>query len=212
MTSASFRAALLGAALLVSAASSAVEADADALIARLARPAPSSVAFAEVRFSSLLAEPIVVSGELHYGGPASLDRRVLQPYVETTAIRGDSVRVERAGEQPRSFALRRAPELRGLAIGLSAMLAGDVAAVRREFTVTASGDDSEWTVILVPLDDGAQRRLRQIVVTGAGAEPHCFAMLGARDGASVMLLGPAAAAPLAAGLTLEYLLDHCRAE
>ena len=83
--------------------------DADALIARLARPAPASIAFTEVRVSPLLREPLVVSGELEFSGPASLDRHVRKPYREDTAIRGESVRVEREGEAPRSFALKRAP-------------------------------------------------------------------------------------------------------
>ncbi len=79
--------------------------DADALVAKLARPAPASIAFTEVRLSPLLREPLVVSGELEFSGPTSLDRHVRQPYREDTAIRGESVRVEREGEPPRSFAL-----------------------------------------------------------------------------------------------------------
>src|SRR5215204_5100124 len=68
--------------------------DAQALIGRLAKPAPATVAFREVRFSTLVNEPLIVAGELVYTDATSLDRRVTQPYRETVAIRGESVRVE----------------------------------------------------------------------------------------------------------------------
>ncbi len=72
--------------------------DAAELVARLAREAPSSIAFVEVRFSSLLVEPLVVSGELDYESSTTLRRRVETPYRETTTISGETVRVERDGE------------------------------------------------------------------------------------------------------------------
>jgi len=116
-------------------------ADPESLIHRLARTAPASVGFVEVRYSSLLRAPIVVSGELTYLGPARLDRDVTAPYREHTAIRDESVSIEREGEQPRTLALRRAPELRGLLTGFSGVLAGDSAAVKRSFAIAAKGAD-----------------------------------------------------------------------
>ena len=71
------------------------------------------MAFTEVRFSSLLREPLVVSGELGYSGAGSLERRVTAPVPRDDDDRGESVRIERDGEAPRSFALKRAPELQG---------------------------------------------------------------------------------------------------
>jgi hypothetical protein len=183
--------------------------DADALIASLVRAAPSTVAFTEVRFSPLLSKALIVSGELGYSGPANLDRRVRQPYREDTAIRGESVRVEREGEAPRSFALRRAPELRGLLHGFSALLAGDAAALKSRFDVVASGDEHNWRLELTPHDDAARRRLQQIVVAGAENTPRCFAMKLADGGSSFMLLGEAAAEPIAADVTLEEVQRRC---
>ncbi|HSC16380.1 MAG TPA: LolA-related protein, partial [Gammaproteobacteria bacterium] len=55
------------AALAVAVASHAAP-DSAALIARLAKPAPATVAFVEVRFSTLLVEPLVVGGTLVYEG------------------------------------------------------------------------------------------------------------------------------------------------
>jgi hypothetical protein len=183
--------------------------DADALIAKLARPAPASIAFTEVRVSPLLREPLVVSGELEFSGPASLDRHVREPYREDTAIRGESVRVEREGEQPRSFALKRAPELRGLLTGFSALLTGDVPGLKRSFDVQAQGSDESWTLQLVPLDSRARRRLQKIEITGHESTPRCFSLLNADGGASVMVLGEAAAS-VPARATLESLKKLCQ--
>ena len=142
--------------------------DARALIGRLAKPAPATVAFREVRFSTLVNEPLIVAGELVYTDATSLDRRVTYPYQETVAIRGESVRVEREGSPPRSFGLNRAPELRGLLSGFTALLAGDSAALERNFSIAANGSDAAWTLELTPTDKRARRRMQQIGVLGAG--------------------------------------------
>jgi hypothetical protein len=186
--------------------------DAQALIGRLAKPAPATVAFREVRFSSLVNEPLIVGGELVYTDATSLDRRVTQPYRETVAIRGESVRVEREGSPPRSFGLNRAPELRGLLSGFTALLTGDPAALERNFSIAANGSDAAWTLELTPTDKRARRRLQQIVVNGRADVPQCFTMLTANGGASVLLLGAAAERELPQPTTLETLKHLCSAE
>lgn len=197
--------------LLVAAAGHAAP-DSDALIARLARTPPASIAFVEVRFSTLLVEPLVVGGTLVYEGDGSLTRRVETPYREESAIRGETVRVERDGEEPRTFALRRAPELRGLLTGMIGLLAGDASFIGDHFAVTTTGDDERWRLDLTPTDDRLEQRLGDILVAGTGAETHCFAIRDKQGGASVMLLGAAAARPLPAPLALPLLLAHCGAE
>ena len=182
--------------------------DTDALIAKLARPAPASIAFTEVRVSPLLREPLVVAGELEFSGPGSLDRHVRKPYREDTSIRGESVRVEREGEQSRSFALKRAPELRGLLTGFSALLAGDVPGLKRSFDVQAQGTEQSWTLQLVPLDARARKRLQRLEIAGHDATPRCFSVLNGDGGASVLVLGEAAAG-VPANVTLESLQKLC---
>lgn len=197
---------LLSAATICNAAG---ERDVDALVARLAKPAPATIEFTEVRFSPLLREPLVVSGELGYSGPSSLDRRVTTPYREHTAIRGESVKVEREGEKPRSFALKHAPELRGLLNGFAAMLAGDADALRQSFTAKATGEGDDWLLDLWPIEKKAQRRLQRIEVTGSGTEPRCFMMITASQGHSILLLGAAAKEPLPKEVTEQAVYRRC---
>lgn len=181
----------------------------DALIHRLAKPAPATISFTEVRFSKLLRAPLIVSGDLGYSGPDSLDRRVTSPYREHTSIRGESVKVEREGEKPRSFALKHAPELRGLLSGFSAMLAGDAAALRKTFDVEMTGNDDAWTLKLTPTEPKARRRLDHIEVNGHQSDPRCFTMTTADGASSVLLLGATAAEPVAPDVTLVALQRRC---
>ena len=178
--------------------------------------------FAEARFSALLLAPIVVSGELAYPAPSSLDRIVTAPYRERTSIRGDSVTVAREGERARTFALRRAPELRGLLTGFGALLAGDAAAIKNDFDVSVSGSAEAWRLELTPRDETVKGRLTSLVASGAGGDLRCLVVFNAREGnpqdggaqggATVMLLGAAAADGLAADATLASLLGRCGAE
>lgn len=182
---------------------------ADALIGRLAKPAPATISFKEVRFSKLLRAPLIVSGDLGYSGPDSLDRRVTAPYREQTSIRGESVKVEREGEKPRSFALKHAPELRGLLSGFSAMLSGDASSLRETFQVEMTGNDDAWTLTLTPTDTKARRRLQQIEVNGHQSDPRCFSMTTTDGASSVLLLGAASADPIPADVTLIGLQRRC---
>lgn len=189
----------------------AAELDAAELIRALARPAPAAVNFKEVRFSALLDQPAIVSGELRYSGPTSLDRIVTEPYRETTTIRGESVRVEREGERPRTFALKRAPELRGLLTAFSGLLAGDPQIVERNFEVEADGDANAWRLSLTPKDARARQRLSELTMSGGGDEPRCFAMATAEGAQSIMLFGEHAAQPLDTPITIDQLRARCNA-
>jgi hypothetical protein len=184
--------------------------DTHALIASLAKPSPARIEFTEIRFSPLLDKPLVVSGELGHEGPGELDRKVQRPYVENTYIRGESVRVERQGEPVRSFALKRAPELRSLLTGFSALLTGDATTVEQSFDLSSQGDESHWTLSLVPKDPRTRQRMSEVRVNGRKQEPRCFSIINADGGASIMMLGAAAQVEMPIKLTREWVEKHCR--
>jgi hypothetical protein len=185
--------------------------DARAIVASLAREAPSSIAFTEARFSALLREPLIVSGELGYLGPGSLERRVTAPYTETTTIVGESVRIEREGESPRTFGLKRSAELQSFLDAFVGLLAGDATSLERSFSLAASGDADGWRLELTPKEARARRRLRGVLVTGRASELRCFAILDTQGGGSVSFVGTASA-PIDPGAPLESLLARCRAQ
>jgi hypothetical protein len=184
-----------------------------ALLTRLARPAPQTTTFVEVRYSKLLDEPLTVTGELDYRGADQLARRVETPFRETTTIAGESVTLARDGERERRFSLKRAPELRGVLTSFGALLSGDAAALRRFFEVALTGDDGAWTLTLTPRDAKMRKRVAQVVVDGADTQPRCFTVREGDGDESVMLVDALARehANDAGTMTREALGALCRA-
>jgi len=167
----------------------AAEPDLDALLARLARPAPDTTSFVEVRFSSLLETPIVVSGRLEHRQDGSLVRRVDSPYREVTELRGENVTVEREGSKPRHFSLNRAPELRGMLASFAALLQGDRQMLDRYFVVALQGTDARWEIVLSPRDAKLKNRLSRITINGRDDRPRCFTLEEPDADASLMAIG-----------------------
>jgi hypothetical protein len=164
------------------------------LIARLARPAPADTAYTEVRFVSVLKQPLVLHGELHYGGIGELGKRVDQPYHETTTISHGKAEVQRSGKPTQHFSLERAPELQALLAAFSALLSGDVQQLARYYTIEATQGGENFRMTLIPRVADLAKHLRSVVVDGRGSEPHCFSLQQNDGDSSVMLLGPLATA------------------
>lgn len=181
--------------------------DAAAIVRALARPAPSATAFVELRGSALLRQPLRVSGEYRRPDAGTLVREVHAPYRETTTIRGGQATIERDGKPAQRFELVRVPELAGLQASFSALLAGDAAALQRQYRVQAEGDARAWTLTLQPQDAALAKRVRQVELHGAGDELRCIETVPVRGDAQRTLLGGAAqaAAPSLDAMALQKL-------
>ncbi len=179
--------------ILFAALTAALPPEAAALVARLARPAPASTAYLEVRFVHLLRAPLVLRGELDYRGAERLGKRVDSPYRELTTIADGTVTVERAGRAPHRFAIGRVPELEALLAGFGALLGGDAGRLDAGYTVDIVENTQNWTLTLRPRAAALAARVRALVVDGSDAEPRCFALYEADGDADVLLLGAAAA-------------------
>ncbi len=167
----------------------AADADLDTLLTSLARPAPDATSFVEVRYSSLLDEPIVVSGVLEHLADGALVRHVESPYQEMTVLQGENVTVTRADSKPRRFSLDRAPELRGMLSSFGALLTGDRKMLERYFNVALEGSEADWKITLTPRDAKLKRHLSGIVVNGAADRPRCFTLLEPDGDGSLTALG-----------------------
>jgi hypothetical protein len=193
---------------LCAAPSPATPSDAAALIARLARPAPASTAYTEVRFVRVLRKPLVLHGHLDYNGPGKLGKQVEAPYRETTNIADGAVEVIRENRAPRHFDLQRVPELQALLTGFSALLAGDSATLEQFYTISLVEQAPIWTLTLVPRTPA--QHLRALVVDGAAVETRCFTVQQADGDSSTLLLGPLAAAALPQPTTPATVAAMCR--
>jgi hypothetical protein len=161
------------------------------LITRLAKPAPATVEFSELRYSPMLKQPLRVQGTLRYLGPQQLEREVMAPHRELTRIDAHAVRIEREGAKPRTVALQRVPELRVLLNSFTALLTGDAAALERDFTIASAEANGGWRITLQPRDGRLQRRVPELRIEGREAQLRCFTLLDARGGANLMLIGEA---------------------
>ena len=184
--------------------------DAAALVARIARPVPSDTAYTEVRFVSVLKQPLILRGELHYGGPGVLGKRVDAPYRENTAIGDGEVIVTRDGRTARRFSLQRAPELQSLLASFSAMLGGDATGLAQNYSVALKDEPPVWQMTLTPRSPALLEHLRDIVVDGSGKEPRCFVLHETDGDTSVMLLGSLAPEKMPATTTPAALETLCR--
>ncbi len=143
--------------------------DVDSLLKSLAHPAPAVTPFVEVRFSKLLDQPIVVEGQLEYHEDGSLVRAVSDPFKERTEIKGETVSVLRAGKSPRKFSLKRAPELRSMLGGFSAVLGGGRGTLDQDFNLASSGEKDLWKLSLTPKSATVGKYVKDIVIQGSQA-------------------------------------------
>ncbi|MHC9083431.1 LolA-related protein [Luteimonas sp. RIT-PG2_3] len=148
--------------------------DAGWILTRLARPAPDSTPFLEVRDSPMLKAPLRMAGEYRRPDSDTLVREVRTPYAETTTIRAGEAVIARAGRAPRRFSLARAPELASLQSSFGALLSGDDTALRAQYHVSASGHAQAWTLVLAPRDAAIAAKLRDITLRGRGDELRCI--------------------------------------
>ena len=188
--------------------------DADWILARIARPAPSRTGFVEIRGSKLLKQPLRISGEYRHPDANTLVREVRAPYPETTTIRAGEAVIERAGKSPRRVSLSRVLELAGIQASFGAMLAGDGERLRRHYTLDADGSRQDWRLVMAPKDAGLARRIRNIVLHGRGAELRCIETVpaGEDDVQRTLLAGAARdAAAVADATALAALCDGAAA-
>lgn len=157
--------------------------DADWILSKLARPAPSHTPFVELRDSRLLKAPLRVSGVYRRPDAATLVRQVRAPYAETTTIRAGEAVIERDGKSPRRFSLARVPELAGLQASFGALLSGDGARLRRHYDVRSEGSRGDWRLLLVPKDAALAAKVEQVVLYGRGSELRCIESIPTGDGA-----------------------------
>ncbi|MCW1979439.1 LolA-related protein [Xanthomonas campestris] len=166
--------------------------DVDQVLQRLARPAPVSTEFVELRGSALLKSPLRVQGHYRRPDAQTLVREVSAPYRETTTLRGDEGVLEREGKSPRRFSLSRVPELAGLKSGFGALLAGDRALLEQQYRVSGQGRPQAWQLQLQPKDAAVAKQVRELRLYGHGDELRCIESVPVKGDVQRTLLAGAA--------------------
>ena len=146
------------------------ELDVAALMARLAAVPERRAAFRETRRFAALDQPLESTGRLTYRRPGYVEKLTTFPEPERLVMDGDRLVLTTGNEPPRVVDLGSQPELRVLVEAIRGPLAGDLAALRRAFSVRADGTPDAWRLELAPLDPRAGKLLRRVAIAGTGAE------------------------------------------
>jgi hypothetical protein len=125
---------------------------------------PATVAFEELRYSSLLQEPLRLSGHMELLPDGSLRKQVESPFRETITFDGRDIRVQRDSQPARTLGAG-SRQLRKLLNGFRALLGGDAAQLDKDFETTTSGTVDDWQLLLKPRQ--TTRHLRSISIRGS---------------------------------------------
>jgi outer membrane lipoprotein-sorting protein len=137
----------------------------EALLARMAALPGLSARFVEERRVALLVEPLRSEGELHFVPPARFARRILRPSPSLLVL--DGKRLWLGGPSGgTALELGAQPAVQEIVSGFVAVLAGDVATLRRLYEVEFEADAGGWALALVPQSATARRTIARIALRG----------------------------------------------
>ena len=175
-------------ALLVSPAiSHAADLDIDQLMRGLAQTRASHARFVETKSIAMLDQPVESSGELFYSAPNRLEKRTLKPRRETMLVDGSALLIER-GRKKHRLQLQDYPELAAFIDSIRGTLAGDRAALERNYKLSLDGSAARWTLQLLPTNKKMQAVVRHIRITGAREEVSSVEVTQTDGDSSLMLI------------------------
>jgi hypothetical protein len=138
----------------------------DALMALLAHRRHGVAEFQQQQFLSVLKHPLDTSGLLLYEAPDHLEQRTLTPHPQSMVVDHGLVTLQLGG-RVRTLRLADNPQLAPLIESVRATLAGDRAALEREFQLAFSGELAHWELRLVPRDPALAAQVQRIRLSGA---------------------------------------------
>jgi outer membrane lipoprotein-sorting protein len=145
--------------------------------------------FVDRKYLSSLDRPLESSGELLYTAPSRFEKRTIKPKPETVIVDGDTLSIERAGTK-RSISLASYPEVAAFTGSIRATLAGDYAALSRDYKVVVEGTDAAWRMTLLPSDPKIAAVVSRVTVDGRGNRIDTFEVLQADGNRSVTTIVP----------------------
>ena len=126
--------------------------------------------FIERRLSALYATPLESRGTLTFKPPGVLEKQTTSPILELVVMSADIITIEGNQGTPRKvIKIDPQGDLAGYALGIRAILSGNAPLLRQVFDTKMTGGFDRWKLRLLPREATMRRAIRQIVVSGAGA-------------------------------------------
>jgi hypothetical protein len=165
--------------------------DFDRLMALFAAHKHGRSEFIEQQFLKMLKRPLESRGELIYEAPDRLEKRTVEPRLETLIVDGDQIVVQR-GKSRHELNLRDFPPIAPFVASIRSTLAGDRAGLERVFHVEFAGTVARWTLALVPVDAALTKAVSEIQIDGARENLLHIEIRHPDGDRSLMTLRPAA--------------------
>jgi len=169
--------------------------DIDRLMQALSQVRTGHASFVEKKSIAMLDAPVESSGELFYTAPDKLEKRTLKPKPEAMLLDGSNITVERRGKK-HVLQLQSYPEIAAFIDSIRGTMAGDRAALERNFKLSLEGSEQDWTLGLVPTNDKMKKVVQKLRMGGSGGELRSIAILQADGDSSVMTITPLAVTPV----------------
>ena len=126
--------------------------------------------FSEEKHIALLVPPLRATGTLYFERTRGMARLTRTPAPERVVLSTTTLRIEKAGKVE-EVPLDKSKTLRGFALIFPALLRADRAQLETTFDLELEGAaKGDWSLTLLPKDPALCGLLRQVVVTGKGAE------------------------------------------
>lgn len=125
--------------------------------------------FVEKKTMALLEKPLESSGELSFDAPDRLEKRTIKPRQESMVLEGDMLTVSLQGRRPVNLRLQDHPAVAATVESIRGTLAGDLAALEKNYAVEFSGQAGKWQLQLTPVHEAVAKIVRTIIIAGAYA-------------------------------------------
>ena len=163
--------------------------DIEQLMQSLAATPSGHASFVEKKSIAILDKPVESSGELFYTAPDRLEKRTLKPKPESMLLDKDKLIVEQHGKK-RVLALQNYPEVAAFIDSIRGTLAGDRKALERNYHLNIEGDQQNWNLTLLPIEDKMKKVVAKISIAGSGNVLQTINILQADGDSSLMTITP----------------------
>jgi outer membrane lipoprotein-sorting protein len=161
----------------------------DQLMAELAQHKGGRAKFVEKRTLAVLDRPLIATGEMTYTPPDRLEKRTLTPKPETMVLDRDQVTLER-DKRKLSINLASRPEAQAFVDSIRNTLAGNRAALEKNYTLQLTGTAAKWVLTLSPTAPQIAALLQRITVSGSQDQIHTIDYLLADGDRSELTIEP----------------------
>jgi hypothetical protein len=160
----------------------------DALMQKLSAVRAADGKFTERKYFSILNEPMILKGTVHYRAPDYVRKEYHDPDSESYEVRGDNLTIEFPDGRRRDLSIDEHPVLRAFVESYRGTLAGDLERLRRYFELELSGPMEAWQLRLTPRDLELAEYLGAVVMRGREGTVTSVETLEANGDRSVMML------------------------